>query len=227
MKLPDRIWVERDPETNEKRWYSIKGTGEEYVRLSQADPMSDREEMVALADELDSYCEKYSGDWSNALPPMSWQQLQLITQALRSAAQAEPGYVAGFEACREAALAAVKSRRWSEETKATTNGARTYGNEEACDFIAAAIAALPAPATAAAGEEVTVLADAMWQLLDDMGARGQSVCLAAKAQARLAYEPFRDKSEEYDDWMPVEEARRIMAECEMPLPAAPTKRSAT
>ncbi len=30
--LPDRIWVERDEETNEKRWYSIKGMGVEYVR---------------------------------------------------------------------------------------------------------------------------------------------------------------------------------------------------
>jgi hypothetical protein len=32
--LPDRIWVERDAETNEKRWYSIKGMGVEYVRAS-------------------------------------------------------------------------------------------------------------------------------------------------------------------------------------------------
>ena len=29
---PGRIYVERDPDTNEKRWYSIKGMGEEYVR---------------------------------------------------------------------------------------------------------------------------------------------------------------------------------------------------
>lgn len=40
--------------------------------------------------------------------------------------------------------------------------------------------------------DVTALADAMWQLLDDMGANGQSVCLAAKAQARIAYEAFRE-----------------------------------
>lgn len=61
--------------------------------------------------------------------------------------------------------------------------------------------------------QVEALADAMWQLLDDMGKDGRSVCLAAKAQARIAYEPFRDKSEpEYDDWMTVAEARAIEEE---------------
>lgn len=38
--------------------------------------------------------------------------------------------------------------------------------------------------------EVTALSDAMWQLLDDMGKEGQCVCTYAKAQARIAYEPF-------------------------------------
>lgn len=41
-------------------------------------------------------------------------------------------------------------------------------------------------------EQVKALADAMWQLLDDMGIDGQGVCLAAKAQARVAFEPFQD-----------------------------------
>lgn len=64
-------------------------------------------------------------------------------------------------------------------------------------------------------EEVQELADAMWQLLDDMGDRGASVCLAAKAQARVAYEPFRDKSEpEYDDWMSLAQAKKILKECD-------------
>lgn len=40
-------------------------------------------------------------------------------------------------------------------------------------------------------EQVQALADAMWQLLDDMGEKGQSVCGHAKAMARVAYEPFR------------------------------------
>ena len=33
---PERIWVERDPETSEKRWFSIKGVGVEYVRADLA-----------------------------------------------------------------------------------------------------------------------------------------------------------------------------------------------
>ena len=36
---PDRIWVERDDETNEKRWFSIQGMGVEYVRADIADEM--------------------------------------------------------------------------------------------------------------------------------------------------------------------------------------------
>jgi hypothetical protein len=63
-------------------------------------------------------------------------------------------------------------------------------------------------------EQVQELADAMWQLLDDMGECGKSVCLAAKAQARVAYEPFRDKSDpEYRDWMPLATAEQILKEC--------------
>lgn len=63
-------------------------------------------------------------------------------------------------------------------------------------------------------EATTRLADAMWQLLDDMGASGQSVCLAAKAEARIAYEPFRDKSEDFKDWMSLEAAQRLLKESE-------------
>lgn len=64
-------------------------------------------------------------------------------------------------------------------------------------------------------EEVQELADAMWQLLDDMGKNGQSVCLLAKIDARIAYEPFRDKSEpEYEDWLSYDEAKRHLAEYE-------------
>ena len=60
-------------------------------------------------------------------------------------------------------------------------------------------------------EQIEALAEAMWQILDDMG-KGISVCRAAKAQARVAYEPFRDKSEpEYNDWMSLAEAEEILA----------------
>jgi hypothetical protein len=60
-------------------------------------------------------------------------------------------------------------------------------------------------------QEVLELADAMWQLLDDMGKDGLSVCLAAKAQARIAYEPFVTPFERvaYEDMMPLEEALEI------------------
>ena len=60
-------------------------------------------------------------------------------------------------------------------------------------------------------EAVAALADAMWQLLDDMG-DGTSVCLAAKAEARVAYEPFRDPFDSLPGWMPLEEARRFLAD---------------
>ena len=35
-EYPHRIWVERDEETNEKRWFSCKGMGVEYVRADLA-----------------------------------------------------------------------------------------------------------------------------------------------------------------------------------------------
>lgn len=62
-------------------------------------------------------------------------------------------------------------------------------------------------------KQIDDLADAMWQLLDDMGKSGQSVCLAAKADARLAFEPFRDAADGvYEDWMSVEDAARVREE---------------
>jgi hypothetical protein len=63
-------------------------------------------------------------------------------------------------------------------------------------------------------QEVQALADAMDQLLDDMGLAGACVCMAAKAQARVAYEPFRDKSDDGDWLMPLEDAKRILKECD-------------
>ena len=43
---------------------------------------------------------------------------------------------------------------------------------------------------AIAAAQVKAIADAMWQILDDMGLDGLGVCPAVKAQARIAYEPF-------------------------------------
>jgi hypothetical protein len=55
------------------------------------------------------------------------------------------------------------------------------------------------------------LIEAMSQLLDDMGAKGQSVSLTAKAQARVAFEPFNN-SAIYELDMPLIEAQTIMNE---------------
>lgn len=60
----------------------------------------------------------------------------------------------------------------------------------------------------ATGQEIEALADAMEQLLDDMGASGQCVCLAAKAQARIAFEPWMDK-DCASFFMSLDEAKRI------------------
>lgn len=45
-------------------------------------------------------------------------------------------------------------------------------------------------------EQVEALVAAMAQLLDDMSENGQSVCLQAKKQAIVAFEPFRLSDEE-------------------------------
>lgn len=62
-------------------------------------------------------------------------------------------------------------------------------------------------------KKVEALADAMWQLLDDMGATGHSVCEAAKAQARIAFEPFRvdETGEDAPLDYPLDEAERVIA----------------
>jgi hypothetical protein len=59
-------------------------------------------------------------------------------------------------------------------------------------------------------QEVQALAEAMDQLLDDMGQEGTRVCVAAKAQARMAWEPFRDKDDPAHRLMSIDEAKRIL-----------------
>lgn len=60
-------------------------------------------------------------------------------------------------------------------------------------------------------ELAEALADAMNQVLDDMGKTGQSVCLYTKAKARIAWEPFRDHTaDEYI--MTLEDAQEIIKE---------------
>jgi hypothetical protein len=53
------------------------------------------------------------------------------------------------------------------------------------------------------------LANAMLQLLDDMGEEGLCVCEFAKAKARIAYEPYCHESDRAGLLL-VEEARRIV-----------------
>jgi hypothetical protein len=62
-------------------------------------------------------------------------------------------------------------------------------------------------------KQIQDLIDAMDQLLDDMGVDGQSVCLAAKAQARIAFDPFLDQDcTAYI--MPLAEAQAVLAEAQ-------------
>jgi hypothetical protein len=56
-------------------------------------------------------------------------------------------------------------------------------------------------------EQCASLIEAVWQVLDDMGEDGTCCCTAAKAELRLAYEPF--KHEDYKGWMSVEAATII------------------
>lgn len=71
--------------------------------------------------------------------------------------------------------------------------------------------------------QVQALADAMWQVLDDMGADSRSVCPATKARARIAYEPFRFVNDDGDDGldMPLSEAEAILAEAEASPASSP------
>lgn len=70
--------------------------------------------------------------------------------------------------------------------------------------------------------QVAALADALWQLLNDMGPDGLSVCSAARAQARVAYEPFRDEPEADLGIMPLADAKAQLAglEAERQRPGA-------
>lgn len=63
-------------------------------------------------------------------------------------------------------------------------------------------------------EEVSELVDAMWQLLNDMGETGQSVCMFTKAKARIAFNPFTNDVVETHGMMSMEEARLIVGERE-------------
>jgi hypothetical protein len=58
-------------------------------------------------------------------------------------------------------------------------------------------------------EEISALADAAWQVLDDMEG-GLSCCRASKAQLRLAIEPFISDPADMKDIMTLEKAKSIL-----------------
>lgn len=58
------------------------------------------------------------------------------------------------------------------------------------------------------------LADAVWQILDDMRHDGTSVCPAAKARLRIAFEPFIDENADMTDIITLEAAQQIMKDCQ-------------
>jgi hypothetical protein len=60
-------------------------------------------------------------------------------------------------------------------------------------------------------EEIDALANAMSQLLDDMGKDGHCVSGHAKAQARIAFEPWCSQ-EDADCFMSLVEAQSIVEE---------------
>jgi hypothetical protein len=65
--------------------------------------------------------------------------------------------------------------------------------------------------TRTTAEQVRALADAMWQLLDDFGPGADCrPCLAAIAQARVAYEPFVAEPGDVDSIFPLPRAQEIV-----------------
>lgn len=79
-----------------------------------------------------------------------------------------------------------------------------FSDRQKAEFRAEAVAAI-----AAVREHEAALLDGVWQVLDDMGAEGTSCCLAAKAQLRVAYEPFRQPDVPVD--YPLENAQAVLA----------------
>lgn len=68
------------------------------------------------------------------------------------------------------------------------------------------------------GGQLQALVDAVWQVLDDMAEKGKCCCGAAKAELRIAFEPFRvqieaDDPGACDGFMPLEAAQSIIKEC--------------
>lgn len=125
--------------------------------------MTRREEMLAERAELIAKNEAATS-WGAAVGARS-ERIKEINRHLaamdaeeKRLSQPEPGYVAGFEDGLRAAADWHKRRATLERKVGLESSAKAE------DYAANAIAALPAPATASAGEEVTV--DEMARFLD-------------------------------------------------------------
>lgn len=68
------------------------------------------------------------------------------------------------------------------------------------------------PTTGPTQDDIDELAACMWQLLNDMGDGGLSVCTFAKAQARVALEPSINEPIEAECIISLVEARRVIRE---------------
>lgn len=52
QEYPRRVFIERDNETGEKRWFSLKGMGVEYVRANIAQPILGAPDIITAARDL-------------------------------------------------------------------------------------------------------------------------------------------------------------------------------
>jgi hypothetical protein len=80
---PDRIWVEYDAETNEKRWFSIRGMGIEYVRGDIANEM-----LEALRASI-ALCDKNTDGGSFSLAPEAQEVYDLCMAVITKATGAD------------------------------------------------------------------------------------------------------------------------------------------
>lgn len=74
----------------------------------------------------------------------------------------------------------------------------------------------PTPTTTVTSEQIEALADAMRDVLDEMGHDSQSVTRYTKAKARLAYEPFMAMMEDGPEfYLALDQAAKIVRDTDI------------